>query len=131
MKFITLSEITSLCPALGRKYAQLVAGMCPAILQKPQGKTMPVTYFGSPPYIISNKKKQLVGGTDLEILNIYAKKFGFTPKVRKEIFFDIINVNGTKRGLVGSVRFEIWSNRIISLKSIYYNTLTTGSLEGQ
>ena len=92
---------------MGEKYAQLVVGMCPPSLQKPNGRVIPVTYFGSPPYIISNKKKQLVGGTDLEILNIYAKKFEFTPKLRKEIFFDIINVNGTKRGLVGSVRFNI------------------------
>ena len=109
----TVSEITSLCPTLGEKYAQVVPGMCPPSLQKPNGRVIPVTYFGSPPYIISNKKRQLVGGTDLEILKIFAEQFGFTPKVRKEIFFDIINVNGTKRGLVGSVRFEIlWDSYI-------------------
>ena len=43
---------------------------------------------------------------DLEILGIYAKKFEFTPRVRKEPVFDSKEINGTKRGLVESVRID-------------------------
>lgn len=84
----------------------VVPGMCPSSLQTPHGKEIPVSYIGSPPYIFSNKERELVGGTDLEILDIYAKKFEFKPRVRKEPVFDIKDINGTKRGLVGSVRIE-------------------------
>ena len=95
---------------MGKKYAMVVHGMCPSSLQSPLGKDLPVSFMGSPPYIFSNKKEELVGGTDLEILNIYAKKFEFTPRLRKEPVFDIKEINGTKRGLVGSVRIDTICN---------------------
>ena len=55
-------------------------GKCPSILQQPHGKEIPIAVFGGAPYIILNKEKELIGGVELQIMDIYANKFGFTPK---------------------------------------------------
>ena len=72
--------ITSLCSALGKKYSVTKPGICPSILLQPHGKEIPIAVFGGAPYIILNKEKELIGGVELQIMDIYAKKFGFTPK---------------------------------------------------
>ena len=43
---------------------------------------------GPVPYVISNKKKEWVGGAEFDIMDIYAKKFGFTPKFKRESSWD-------------------------------------------
>ena len=79
---------TSLCPALGHRYSLIRLGACPSNLQQPQLKDLPISVMGTPPYIISNKEKEWIGGTDFVIMDIYAKKFGFTPKFLMASSFD-------------------------------------------
>ena len=40
------------------------------------------------PYVIKNEKEEIVGGAELEIIDIYAKKFNFKPKFIPETIFD-------------------------------------------
>ena len=62
--------------------------MCPSNLQNPLGKLIPVSVFGAYPYVIIGKDKKLAGGTEFQVIDIYAKKFGFTPKFMKGKGFD-------------------------------------------
>ena len=48
---------------------------CPAYLQEPHGKTLNVSFIGHPPFITYNP----VGGSDLIVTNLLAKKFHFIP----------------------------------------------------
>ena len=72
--------ITSLCPALGKKHSVIQHGLCPSNLQQPHGKEIPISGVGMAPYVILNKEKEVVGGAEFDIMTIFAKKFGFTPK---------------------------------------------------
>ena len=81
--------ITSLCPALGSRYSVTRPHcMCPAHLQLPQGKELPISITGMLPYVIKNEKEEIVGGAELEIIDISAKKFNFKPKFIPETIFD-------------------------------------------
>ena len=40
------------------------------------------------PYIQYNKESQVVGGAELEIIDTYAKAYGFLPKLRREPTYD-------------------------------------------
>ena len=62
-------------------YADKFKGPCPSHLQEPLGKTLKVSYLGMPPYIIGflDKSKPL-GGSDILVTKILAKKFSFIPK---------------------------------------------------
>ena len=66
---------TSFCPALGKMYALEHPDRCPAYLQEPHGKTLNVSFIGHPPFITYNP----VGGSDLIVTNLLAKKFHFIP----------------------------------------------------
>ena len=50
--------MTSLCPALTKKYSVLVTGMCPSDLQNPRGKVIPISVVGSYPFVIYGKEKE-------------------------------------------------------------------------
>ena len=108
--------ITSLCPALGKKYSVIKPGMCPHILQQPHGKEIPIAVFGGAPYIILNKEKQLTGGVEHQIMDIYAKKFGFTPN------FMMVSMAGKfdkQGGMVDMVRnglsFNLFPNFVLPI----------------
>ena len=62
--------------------------MCPSNLQNPHGKFIPVSVFGAYPYVTIGKDNELAGGTEFQVIDIYAKKFGFTPKFMKGKGFD-------------------------------------------
>ena len=62
--------------------------MCPAHLQLPQGKKLPISITGMLPYVIRNEQKEIVGGAELKIIDIYAKKFDFKPKLIPATQFD-------------------------------------------
>ena len=81
--------ITSLCPALGRKYSVTkLHSMCPAHLQHLKGKDLPISITGMLPYVIKNAKKDIIGGAELEIIDIFAKKFDFKPNLIPATTFD-------------------------------------------
>ena len=73
-------ELTSLCPSLGKRYSVITYGMCPSNLQNPHGKVLQISVTGSSPYIIYNEDKEWDGGIEFEVVDMYAKKFGFIPK---------------------------------------------------
>ena len=69
-----------------------------------------VSFIGVDPYIQYNQNKQVVGGAELEIIDTYAKAYGFMPKLRREPTYDMSSwdVGGQTiiRGMVGSVCFH-------------------------
>ena len=67
--------MTSLCPKLGKRYAERIKGSCPFHMQLPFGKTLNISFIGSPPYVIYNP----LGGSDFLVTKILAKKFHFIP----------------------------------------------------
>ena len=72
--------MTSFCPKLGKTYAEEFKGSCPSHLQEPFGKTLKISFAGLPPYIIGFIDNKPLGGSDILVTKILAKKFGFIPK---------------------------------------------------
>ena len=81
-------KVTSLCPALTKKYSVLIPGMCPSNLQNPRGKVIPISVIGVYPYVVYGEDKEWVGGTEFQVIDVYAKKFGFTPKLMRATGYD-------------------------------------------
>ena len=72
----SMRQIVSICPVLGEQYAQLRNGTCPRHLQHPIGKSLPISFIGTYPFITYNP----IGGRDLKVIATLAKKFRFLPK---------------------------------------------------
>ena len=87
---------TSFCPALGKMYALEHPDRCPAYLQEPHGKTLNVSFIGHPPFITYNP----VGGSDLILINLLAKKFKFFPKYLPAATEDKLESNISSNGTV-------------------------------
>ena len=70
-------QMIALCPVLGQKYPQFHRGGCPVGLglQNPMGKKLQVSFSGSKPYVQFDP----VGGSDFDVIDLLAKKFGFLP----------------------------------------------------
>ena len=81
-------KVTSLCPALTKKFSVLVSGMCPSNLQDPHGKVIPISVIGVYPYVVYGEDREWVGGTEFQVIDVYAKKFGFTPKLMRATGYD-------------------------------------------
>ena len=94
--------ISSLCSALGMKYSVMKAGKCLSNLQQPHGKEIPIAVFGGAPYIILNKEKELIRGVELQIMDIYANKFGFTPKYKSVSMAGKFDKEGGMVDMVGN-----------------------------
>ena len=77
-------QITSLCPILGKQYAKLRNGTCPWHLQHPIGKSLPISFVGTYPFITYNP----IGGRDLKVIAALAKKFRFLPNLVPMASFD-------------------------------------------
>ena len=54
--------------------------MCPKHMQNPKGKELPISIIGMLPFVVRNEKKEIIGGVELQIVELYAKKFGFKPR---------------------------------------------------
>ena len=72
--------ITSLCPELGMTYSVVSPGMCPSHLQNLTGKELTIGILGMLPFVVRNENKEIIGGVELQIIELYAKKFGFKPR---------------------------------------------------
>ena len=92
----------SICPVLGKIKAQFVMGACPKHLQTPFGKHIKVSFFGTNPYITYKP----IGGSDFHVMKFLAKKHKFIPKFVPEPRLQAIFPNGTKYGLIPSVRLR-------------------------
>ena len=77
-------QILSLCPTLGKQHAELLNGNCPRYLQHPSGKSLPVSFVGTLPFITYNP----IGGRDLMVIAVLAKKFRFLPNLIPMASFD-------------------------------------------
>ena len=66
----------------------LKPGMCPASLQNPSGKEIPVSIFGPYPYMASTTENGVITGAAIDLLEVYARKFNFIPKTTKAQSFD-------------------------------------------
>ena len=73
---------------MGKRYSVITSGLCPSNFQNPRGKVIPVSVVGAHPYIVYNEKREWVGGSEFQIVDVYAKKFGFTPKFIRAKGFD-------------------------------------------
>ena len=62
--------------------------MCPANLLNPYGKVLPISVVGVHPFVVYGENKDWIGGTEFQVVDIYAKKFGFTPKFIKAAGYD-------------------------------------------
>ena len=91
---------TSLCPTLGKKYAQEYSGLCLSHFQEPHGKTLNISFIGSPPHITYNP----MGGSEFIITTLLAKKFKFIPKYIPARTYDTFeDSNGKTLGMVNLV----------------------------
>ena len=94
--------MTSLCPKLGKMYAEVIKGPCPSHMQQLFGKTLKISFTGLPPYIIYNP----LGGSEFAITKLLAKKFGFVPKyIPAKVFDTVWQNNKTTYGLIHQVIF--------------------------
>ena len=82
----------SLCPVLGKTFAEVRMGLCPHILQHPAGKKIPISFIGPQPYI---KYKPSIGGSEFIVIRMLARKFGFLPDFKPERAFDVTKKNGS------------------------------------
>ena len=62
--------------------------MCPTSLQNPRGKVIPISVVGVHPFVVYDEAKEWVGGTEFQVVDVYAKKFGFTPKFMTSTGYD-------------------------------------------
>ena len=87
------------CHTRAHKYYQVIF----------QSFQLTVGFIGVDPYIQYNEKKEVVGGAEFDIIDMYAKEYGFTPELRREPTIDIsvLEEGGETiiRGNVGSVGF--------------------------
>ena len=93
----------SLCPTLGKKYALIYHDTCPAHLQKPDNKILPVFFIGINPFIKSPQVYGKLGGSEFLVMKVLAMKHKFIPNLIPAKGFDIHETNGTKFGLVYQV----------------------------
>ena len=91
---------TSLCPVLGKMFAEVRQGLCPLILQHPVGKKIPISFIGTQPYI---KYTPTIGGSEFLVVKMLAKKYRFLPDFKPERAFDVTKKNGSTYGMVWSV----------------------------
>ena len=95
----TKDIVTSLCPALTKRYSVLISGMCPPDLQNPRGKVIPISVVGVYPYVVYGKEKEWVGGVEFQVIDVYAEKFGFTPELKRATGYDgegsVVDMVGT------------------------------------
>ena len=97
--------LTSLCPTLGKMYAQEHIGVCPLHLQEPFKKTLRISYIGGPPFITNNP----IGGSDFILTNLLAKKYHFLPKYIPARSWDKVEKNNRTFGMVHWVSFcRMW-----------------------
>ena len=88
--------VMSICPVLGKRYPKVVAGFCPGHFISPAGKDMPISYIGTPPYILGSDAR---GGTDVRVTHLLAERYGFVPILRSTSQYLIMQFeNGTKYG---------------------------------
>ena len=98
---------TSLCPTLGKTHAEVFNGSCPLSLESPQGKELKVSFIGTSPYITFNRSllaSRAFGGSEVDLIHIFAQKFKFTPKFIPERSFDPVQVRGKTYGMFHQVR---------------------------
>ena len=74
-----------------------------------QSLQLTVGFIGVDPYIQYNEQKEVVGGAEFDIIDMYAREYGFTPELRREPTIDMsVREEGGEtiiRGNVGSVGF--------------------------
>ena len=91
-----LGKRKSVCPVLGQIYPKMVDGDCPLQFQRTDGKKIPVTYIGTPPYILGSNAQD---GTDIRILSIFSRRYNFEPVLTPTPQYLIMSwPNGTKYG---------------------------------
>ena len=93
------NALTSLCPTLGHRYAQIYDGQCPKDAQNPAGKSLQISFIGPLPHITY----QPIGGSDFLIIGMLADKLKFLPKFVPEQSFDIVHLDGKTFGKVHAV----------------------------
>ena len=94
--------LTSLCPSLGKMYAQEHFGVCPPHLQEPFGKTLNISFIGFTPYVTYNP----IGGSDFIVTNLLVKKYHFIPKYIRARGYDKVERNNRTFGMVHRVSFS-------------------------
>ena len=86
-----------MCPVLGKEDAEAHSGPCPDHLQSPQGKVLKISFIGLPPYIFYNEAGHLVGGSEVNIVELFAEKFNFTPTYINASSRDIVQGIGSSQ----------------------------------
>ena len=107
---------TVLCPAIGKEYPELHHGTCPPSIQTLVGRHLRVSFIGIEPYI---KRTRPPSGSDVSILEVIAKKLGFSFELIPARGFDIAEINGTKVGMMHRASI-IWREGLMS----YLNYIT-------
>ena len=108
MNFLTgsQSKMTSICPVLGQRYPKVVVGFCPTNFKSLTGKQIPISYIGTPPYILGNDASR---GTDVLVTNLLAKRYSFVPILRPTPQYLIMQFeNGTKYGK----KYQVWTSLV-------------------
>ena len=99
------ARTTSLCPVLGKMFAEIRTGLCPWILQHPVGKKIPISFIGPRPYVVyPTPTKPTISGSEFLVIKVLAQKFKFLPDFKPARAYDITKKNGSTYGMVWSVR---------------------------
>ena len=77
------------------EHAEAHTGLYPDHLQNLQGKELKICFIGGPPYILYDKLGNLIGGSDVKIVEIFAQKFNFNPKYVSASSYDIVQGDGS------------------------------------
>ena len=76
---------------------------------------IPVSVVGAHPYIVYNEKREWGGGSEFQVVDVYAKKFGFTPKFIRAKGFDnegsVVEMVGALHILQNALIMNTFSNR--------------------
>ena len=103
--------MTSLCPILGKRYAQIFNRDCPKGLQNPHGKELNISFIGHTPFITYKP----AGGSDFLLVQLLAEKFRFIPKFVQEKAKDMVQSNLTYYGMVYTVSKTFFINDYLNI----------------
>ena len=91
--------VASLCPVVGKRWAEIVNGACPKQAQNPTGKVLNISFIGPPPFITYKP----LGGSEFLLMKLLAQRLNFRPKFIYERSYDVVSDNGTLYGMVHRV----------------------------
>ena len=97
---------------MGTQYAELRDGNCPWHLQHLSGKSLPISFVGTYPFITYNP----IGGRDLKVIAALAKKLRFLPNLIPMATFDGMAQHVSNKYLINFSKILIQKSEQVASK---------------